>query len=140
MLKKRIVYVIVRLKESKMLQSKKLGTLVFMQLENETRRDITEVFDMYANVEDGFFRTRIPVLEACVTGEPMARSQARRICNRLDEFKEVILDFSSVTLMGQGFADEIFRVYAKAHPEVKLIPENMNINVEKMFRQVIRTV
>lgn len=111
-----------------------------MELENETRRNITEVFDMYANVEDGFFRTRIPVLEACVTGEPMARSQARRICNRLDEFKEVILDFSRVTLMGQGFADEIFRVYAKAHPEVKLIPENMNINVEKMFRHVVRTV
>lgn len=40
----------------------------------------------------------------------VARSQARRICNRLEEFKEVILDFQDVEYMGQGFADEVFKV------------------------------
>lgn len=33
-------------------------------------------------------------------------------CILLDEFKEVIMDYNSVEFMGQGFADEIFRVYA----------------------------
>ena len=82
--------------------------------------------------------TRIPVKEACITGEPVARSQARRICHRLDEFREVILDFANVELMGQGFADELFRVYAAAHPEVLLRPVNMRAQVERMVGHVGR--
>ena len=38
----------------------------------------------------------------------MARSQARRICNRLDVFKEVILDFRDVEFMGQGLRMKFF--------------------------------
>ena len=83
-------------------------------------------------------RTRIPVKEACITGEPVARSQARRICHRLETFSEVILDFSNVALMGQGFADELFRVYALEHPGVLLRPVNMLPQVERMIRHVGR--
>lgn len=93
---------------------------------------------MYTDIEEGFIRTSIPVKEACLTGEPVARSQARRICNRLDEFKEVILDFNRVEVMGQGFADELFRVYALAHPQVMLRPVNMTSEVERMIRHVCR--
>lgn len=116
----------------------KIGTMVLMSLENETERDITEVFNMYADIDEGFIRTKIPVKEACINGEPVARSQARRICNRLEEFKEVLLDFQDVEFMGQGFADEIFRVYAVAHPEVILHPVNMLPVVERMIRHVSR--
>ena len=70
-------------------------TMVMMTLENETEREAGQVFDTYADVDDGFIRTRIPVKEACITGEPVARSQARRICHRLETFCEVILDFSA---------------------------------------------
>lgn len=80
----------------------------------------------------------IPIKDACLTGEPVARSQARRICNRLDDFKEVIMDFNSVEFMGQGFADEIFRVYASDHPQVTLCPINMIPDVERMIRHVNR--
>ena len=117
---------------------KKIGTLVMMTLENETPRRLSEVFNMYTSVEEGFMRTRIPVKEACLTGEPVARSQARRICNRLDEFKEIVLDFDRVEVMGQGFADELFRVYALAHPQVILCPINMILEVEQMIRHVSR--
>ena len=112
--------------------------MVMMTLENETEREAGQVFDTYADVDDGFIRTRIPVKEACITGEPVARSQARRICHRLETFREVILDFSDVTLMGQGFADEIFRVYALEHPKVLLRPINMLPQVERMIRHVGR--
>ena len=115
-----------------------IGTMVMMVLENETSRKLSEVFDMYADVDEGFIRTRIPVKEACISGEPVARSQARRICNRLTEFKEVILDFDGVEIMGQGFADEIFRVYAAAHPQVILCPVNMVREVSRMIRHVSR--
>lgn len=117
---------------------KGIGTMVMMTLENETTRNLSEVFDMYADVDEGFIRTKIPVKEACISGEPVARSQARRICNRLAEFKEVILDFDGVEIMGQGFADEIFRVYATAHPQVILCPVNMEREVARMIRHVSR--
>ena len=72
---------------------------------------------MYTDIENGFIKTYIPVKEACITGEPVARSQARRICNRLDEFKEVILDFEKIEFIGQGFADEICRRMADLSDE-----------------------
>lgn len=114
-----------------------IGTMVMMTLENETSRSLTEVFDMYANIDEGFI-TKIPVKEACISGEPVARSQARRICNRLVEFRKVVLDFDGVEIMGQGFADELFRVYATAHPQVILCPVNMKGAVARMIRHVSR--
>mgnify|MGYP001060694046 CR=1 FL=1 len=115
-----------------------IGTLVMMTLENETARDLAEVFDVYADVDEGLIRTRIPIREACISGEPVARSQARRICRRLEEFKEVILDFDGVEFMGQGFADEIFRVFAVASPGVLLCPVHMEKEVYRMIRHVGR--
>lgn len=64
----------------------KENTMVMMTLENETEREASQVFDTYADVDGGFMRTRIPVNEACITGEPVARSQAKRICHRLEAF------------------------------------------------------
>ena len=112
--------------------------MVYMEIENETERNIEEVFNLYTDIDEGFVKTRIPVKEACINGEPVARSQARRICDRLDSFKEVILDFSDVEFMGQGFSDELFRVYALAHPQVMLHPVNMLPNVARMVRHVAR--
>lgn len=116
----------------------KIGTLVRMKLENETERSITEVFHMYTDVEQGFIKTSIPIKAACINGEPVARSQARRICGRLETFKEVVLDFEDVEFIGQGFADELFRVYATAHSEVILCPINVVPDVERMIRHVGR--
>lgn len=115
-----------------------IGTLVWMKLENGTERSIAEVFNMYTDMEQGFIKTSIPVKAACISGEPVARSQARRICGRLETFKEVILDFDGVEFIGQGFADELFRVYATAHPQVILCPVNVVPDVERMIRHVGR--
>ncbi len=113
------------------------GTVVIMQIENETKRDASEVFSIYADVDEGFIITRIPVFEACLDRDPIARSQARRMCARLDSFKEAVLDFDKVDIMGQGFADEVFRVYAKSHPTVSLKPINMNADVQRMYLYTI---
>ena len=111
----------------------KKGTVVTMQLENNTRREASEVFEEYSNADEGFFRTRIPIFEACLDRDPVARSQARRLCLRLNDFREAVLDFDKVEIMGQGFADEIFRVYHNNHPEVKLTPVGMNANVHRLY-------
>lgn len=115
-----------------------IGTLVWMKLENETERSITEVFNLYTDIEQGFIKTSIPVKAVCINGEPVARSQARRICGRLEMFKEVILDFAGVEFIGQGFADELFRVYASTHPQVILCPVNVAPDVERMIRHIGR--
>ena len=35
-------------------------------------------------------------------------------------------------MIGQAFADQIFRVFANEHPEIKLLAINMSIEVEGM--------
>lgn len=114
----------------------KIGTMVTMKLENQTTRKLGEVFDMFAPIDEGFVRTRIPMKEVCPYGEPIARSQARRILHRLEEFKEVELDFTDIEFMGQGFADEIFRVFQNDHPDVKMIPINANRSILGMIKHV----
>ncbi len=52
-----------------------------MKPENETERSVTDVFNMYIDVEQGFIKTSIPMMAACINGEPVARLQARRIRN-----------------------------------------------------------
>ena len=111
------------------------GTVVVMTLSNASKRSAAEVFDLYADVDGGFTRTMIPLVQVFPSA-PVSRSQAKRICERLDSFKEVTLDFAGTDWVGQGFAHELFYVYAKKHPEVKLIPVNMSASVEKMYRHV----
>lgn len=115
---------------------RKIGTMVVMRLENQTTRKVREIFNMFASIEEGFTKTVIPIREVCPYGEPIARSQARRILFRLEEFREVNLDFTGVDFMGQGFADEIFRVFQKKHPEIVLNPVNANESVLGMVKHV----
>ena len=67
----------------------------------------------------------------------MSRSQAKRVLARFERFKEVFLDFSGIESIGQAFADEIFRVYAVDHPEIKLIVANANDQVSRMIKRAI---
>ncbi len=112
------------------------GTIVLMKLSNYTNKEVKEVFDLYANVDGGFIRTRIPVKNFFETS-PVSRSQAKRVCNRLEKFKEVILDFDGVDWVGQAFAHQLFVVFAKEHPDITLHPENMNQDILKMYNHVL---
>ncbi len=112
------------------------GTCVFMSLSNLTHKKTIDVFNAYSNEEGSFIKTRIP-LKNIFDSAPISRSQAKRICNRLDNFKEVILDFEDLDWMGQGFAHQIFVVYQKANPEIKITPINMNDSIKKMYNHVV---
>lgn len=111
------------------------GTGVIMRLSNFTHKTPQDVFDLYANVDGGFVKTRIPLKNIFDT-TPVSRSQAKRICNRLEKFKEVILDCDGLPWMGQGFAHQLFVVFASAHPDIELIPINMNEDITKMLHHV----
>jgi anti-anti-sigma regulatory factor len=50
---------------------------------------------------------------------------------RAAQFRTVVLDFEGVALVGQAFADEVFRVFATAHPQVQLRRMNVSEEVER---------
>ena len=50
----------------------------------------------------------------------ISRSEARRVVGGLEKFRNVIFDFKGVEEIGQGFADEVFRVWSRAHPDIKV--------------------
>jgi hypothetical protein len=56
---------------------------------------------------------------------------------RVDRFREVLFDFKDVKDIGPAFSDELFRVFANAHPSIKLFWINANPSVEKMIRRAL---
>ena len=63
----------------------------------------------------------------------ISRSSGRRVLSRAEKFDEVTLDFSGIRTVGQAFADEIFRVFQRNHPEVILRPINANTQITSMI-------
>jgi anti-sigma regulatory factor (Ser/Thr protein kinase) len=114
------------------------GTAVWMQIARDSKRQIKAVFDAYSSGPDDyeFAKTVVPVRLARIGDENLiARSQAKRLLQRVDRFRSVILDFTEVTSIGQAFADEIFRVFANAHPDVELIATQATPEVQQMIRR-----
>lgn len=50
--------------------------------------------------------------------------------------QEIIFDFRDVEILGQGFADEVFRVFQNRYPEIVLTVQNANKSVQGMIRHV----
>jgi anti-sigma regulatory factor (Ser/Thr protein kinase) len=111
------------------------GTLVVMRLNNHTARTLKKVFSEFSSGEDiGFTKTVVPVRLAQYGDDKLvSRSQAKRLLDRVDRFKKVIMDFAEVTAIGQSFADEIFRVFQNSHPLIELIPINANTDVQDVI-------
>ena len=110
------------------------GTTVFMQLANDSPRTTRKVFDKFAAPEEyTFAKTLVPVKLAQHEGEKLvSRSQAKRLTMRFERFQTVVLDFADVEEIGQAFADEVFRVFQRAHPQTALVPANMAPGVKAM--------
>lgn len=116
------------------------GTLIVMEIQIKSTRTIKEVFDKFSSEDDdyGFTRTIVPVILAKYGDENLvSRSQAKRLLARFEKFKEVILDFSEVETIGQAFADEIFRVFRNQNPDIHLMPNNANEEVQKSIKRAL---
>lgn len=113
------------------------GTMVDMKIALNSNRTLRSVFDAFTGNEEedfAFNKTVVPIKLALYEGERLvSRSQAKRILNRVEKFKTVMLDFSRVDSIGQAFADEVFRVFARQHPEIQLIPYRMNEEIRRMI-------
>ncbi len=115
--------------------SSQRGTQVRMVLRNHTAKTSKEVFDQFTDSEDyGFNKTVVPVSLMQYGDENLvSRSQAKRLLVRFDRFKVIVLDFSGVATIGQGFADEVFRVFQTKYPGIKIVPIHCSAEVEKMI-------
>jgi len=111
------------------------GTGIFMKLNNNTARTTKQVFDNFTSDEEyGFTKTVVPVRLAQYGDEKLvSRSQGKRLLARVDRFRVVIFDFDGIETIGQAFADEIFRVFRKQHPEVELHHIKASKEVEQMI-------
>jgi len=114
------------------------GTRITMSLTNRTDRTTSAVFDAFADPEEATFeRTIVPIRLAQGEGEFLvSRSQAKRIANRFDRFRHVEVDFEGIDEIGQAFADELFRVFARSHPDTLLVPVNTAPAVARMISRV----
>ncbi len=87
----------------------------------------------------GFTKTTIPVRIMQYEGESLvSRSQAKRLITRFEQFQEVVLNFEGVKIIGQPFADEVFRVFRNEHPQTHIHPINTNEDIDKMINHVTR--
>jgi anti-sigma regulatory factor (Ser/Thr protein kinase) len=111
------------------------GTSVICQIDPQSDRDLTDVFREFT-VDHAFVRTR-PVVKLFEIGTSfVSRSEARRLLEGLDsDFEIVEADFTGVTDVGQGFVDELLRVWPAAHPGKTVISRNMNAAVEFMIQR-----
>ncbi len=117
------------------------GTGVSMKINFGSKRSLRQIFDSFTNPETyKFDRTHIWVqLSKAEEENYISRSQAKRLLMGLEKFKEVILDFKGVTTVGQGFVDEVFRVFKNNHPKIQITYTNTNDNVKFMIERGLPT-
>ena len=116
------------------------GTDVQFLVDRATRRRLEDVFGEFAPAENNYRFDKTRVLVKLLQTDYISRSEAKRLLANLENFREVVLDFKDVRSIGQGFADEVFRVFASRHPEIKIAVENTNPVVSAMLRHVRRAV
>lgn len=117
------------------------GTSVLLRVDNNTSRTMKKVYDKYSvDGSYGFTRTTVPVrLARYGTDQLVSRSQAKRVLARIEQFAQVIFDFTDVDMIGQAFADQIFRVFALEHPTVSLMAVHANRDIMGLVDAVKKT-
>jgi anti-sigma regulatory factor (Ser/Thr protein kinase) len=115
------------------------GTSVFVGIALDSTRCVDAVLRSHSL--DGqayaFERTTVPL--QLLTGAQSgleSRAQAKRAATRLPQFRRAEIDFAGIAAVGHGFADELFRVFAGAHPAVELVPLNMAPRVRALVDSV----
>ena len=117
----------------------KRGTRIIFEIATNSELHLTDIFRRYTNIAEnsdyGFDKTEIRVKLFTMGGIHISRSQARRILSGLDKFQIILLDFDQVLVVGQAFADEIYRVFKNIHPTITIQEENMSEGVRFMVER-----
>ena len=116
------------------------GTTVFVSIALDATVRPTDAYSAFGS-EDApldFSRTQVPLRLLTDNGLALdSRAQARWVVSRLELFATAELDFDGVDDVGPSFIDEVFRVYAKAHPGVALQPTKASERVGKLLKGAV---
>ena len=112
------------------------GTLVEFEIRADSRTRLEDVFAEFAPEKYDYRFEKTRVLVKLLARDYVSRSEAKRLLHKLDKFSEIELDMQDVKRVGQGFADEIFRVFASAHPDIEIRPINTGSAVAAMIQHV----
>ena len=116
------------------------GTEVILVINKNTERTTKKIFDEYTSDNFVFNKTKIIVhLAKDYLGHDfVSRSLAKRILMNVEKFKIIVLDFENIDNIGQGFADEVFRVFRNKNPDITVVPVNMNEEIEFMINRAMK--
>jgi len=114
------------------------GTRVDFEISIKSKKELSDIFKEYSEGAFEFSKTKIVVGLYKMDDVYISRSQARRILFGLEKFKIIIFDFESVETIGQGFADEVFRVWQNRNPNIEIRFQNANENVLFMIKRALR--
>jgi hypothetical protein len=118
-----------------------VSTLFQMEINLASTRTTEEIFKKYVNPETFAFDKTHILVNLSLSNEDrfISRSQAKRILSNLEKFNHIVLDFRDVNSVGQAFVDEVFRVFQKQHPDIKIDILNANESVQFMIDRGIAT-
>jgi anti-sigma regulatory factor (Ser/Thr protein kinase) len=112
------------------------GTLASFEIGRNSRTRLENVFAEFAPEAYDFQFRKTRVLVKLLRQDYVSRSEAKRLLHNLDKFSEIELDMRDVRNVGQGFADEVFRVFATAHPDIIIRFVNANDAVTAIIKHV----
>ncbi len=114
------------------------GTKIFFSISENSMKSARDIFGKFTDEETfEFNKTQIRIKLYKIGNNLISRSEAKRVVLGLDKFEEVVLDFKDVDTIGQGFADEIFRVWQNNNSKIKITFENTGNDVEFMIKHVL---
>lgn len=115
----------------------KTGTKITLFIHYDCERLLKNVFAAYMNPENYDFDKTEILVELSKLGDEkyISRSQAKRILANLNRFSHIVLDFRDIETVGQGFVDEVFRVFRNQFPHIQIEYRNANENIVFMIKR-----
>lgn len=120
----------------------KKGTHVTFAVDQRAKLFPQQVFEEYTDKNFKFVKSDSFLVEPyfiSVGESVVSRSEAKKLLAGAEKFKVVVLDFQGTQMIGQGFADEAFRVFVNLHPNIEITYKNANDSVEKMIGHVLKS-
>jgi len=116
------------------------GTTVNFDIQTDSRLKLEAVFANYAPEKYNFEFQKTQVMVKLLQAEYVSRSEAKRLLLNLHKFREIQIDLKDVSRLGQGFADEVFRVFANGHSGIRIAAINATPNVAAIIRHAGGTI
>ena len=113
------------------------GTEARFNISRRSKKRLARLFAQYAPEEFDFRFEKTRAMVKLFYRNYISRSEAKRLLIGLDKFQEITLDFKDVKSIGQGFTDEIFRVFQKIHPEIVIKTENLSPVIAPMISHIV---